>query len=108
MSLEGGREERGGEGRGGEGREGGRERGWRGGREGRGDCYTYYSDGTTIYIYDNDATYYVITYVNIRLGLRRTTMVRRGDRGWLTNFALKVRFSKNCIIFANYHSVHTF
>ena len=50
MSLEGGREGgRGGEGRGGEGRggrEGGREggRGW--GREGRDDCYTYYSDGT--------------------------------------------------------------
>ena len=38
MSLEGGREG----GRGGEGREGGR--GW--GREGRDDCYTYYSDGT--------------------------------------------------------------
>ena len=32
----------------------------------------------------------------------------RGDRGWLTNFAPKVRFSKNCIIFAHYHSVHTF
>ena len=55
MSLEGGREGkegRGGEGRGGEGRggreggmEGGRE-GGRGGREGRDDCYTYYSDGT--------------------------------------------------------------
>ena len=53
MSLEGGREGR--EGRGGEGRgwEGGRERerggmeiGGRGGREGRDDCYTYYSDGT--------------------------------------------------------------
>ena len=46
MSLEGGRggEGRGGEGRGGEGREGGRE----GGRD---DCYTYYSDGTTIFIY---------------------------------------------------------
>ena len=37
MSLEGGRG-----GRGGEGREEGR--GW--GREGRDDCYTYYSDGT--------------------------------------------------------------
>ena len=44
MSLEGG-EGRGGEGRVG-GREGGRERGGRGGREGRDDCYTYYSDGT--------------------------------------------------------------
>ena len=49
MSLEGGREGR--EGRGGEEREGGRERGGRerggrGGREGRDDCYTYYSDGT--------------------------------------------------------------
>ena len=35
------------------GRDGGRERGrrergGRGGREGRDDCYTYYSDGTTI------------------------------------------------------------
>ena len=49
MSLEGGREGRGGEGREG-GREGGRERGGRGGREGRDDCYTYYSDGTTIFI----------------------------------------------------------
>ena len=39
MSLEGGRE--GGE-RGGEGREGR--------REGRDDCYTYYSDGSTIFI----------------------------------------------------------
>ena len=38
MSLEGG------EGRGGAGR-GGRE-GMGGGREGRDDCYTYYSDGT--------------------------------------------------------------
>ena len=48
MSLEGGREvRRGGEGRGGEGREGGR--GW--GREGRDDCYTYYSDGTTAFLY---------------------------------------------------------
>ena len=46
MSLEGG-EGRGGEGREGGGRErGGRERGGRGGREGRDDCYTYYSDGT--------------------------------------------------------------
>ena len=47
MSLEGGK---GGEGRGGEGRGG--ERGGRagGGREGRDDCYTYYSDGTTIFI----------------------------------------------------------
>ena len=32
----------------------------------------------------------------------------RGDRGWLTSFDPKVRFSKNCIIFANYYSVHTF
>ena len=54
MSLEGGREGgegRGGEGRGGEGR-GGEGRGGEGrggrewGREGRDDCYTYYSDGT--------------------------------------------------------------
>ena len=28
----------------------GRERGGRGGREGKDDCYTYYSDGTTIFI----------------------------------------------------------
>ena len=55
MSLEGGRE-----GRGGEGREGER-------REGRDDCYTYYSDGTIqpnneeLYLYNNDVTYYVIT-----------------------------------------------
>ena len=46
-----GGEERGEEGRGGEGREGermeGERREWReGGREGRDDCYTYYSDGT--------------------------------------------------------------
>ena len=51
VSLEGGREGR--EGRGGEGRggEGGREEGGReeGGREGRDECYTYYSDGTTIF-----------------------------------------------------------
>ena len=32
------------------GGEGGRESGGRGGREGRDDCYTYYSDGTTIFI----------------------------------------------------------
>ena len=43
-------------GRGGDGREGGRvgeggrEEGREGGREGRDDCYTYYSDGTTIFI----------------------------------------------------------
>ena len=49
MSLEGGREGgKGGEGRGGR-EEGGREEGGEGGREGRDDCYTYYSDGT-IYI----------------------------------------------------------
>ena len=42
---------------------GGRERGGRGGREGRDDCYTCYSDGT-IYrptMKNNDVTYYVIT-----------------------------------------------
>ena len=49
MSLEGGREGRGGGGREGE-REGWRERGGRGGREGRDGCYTYYSDGNTIFI----------------------------------------------------------
>ena len=53
-----GREGRGGEGRGGEGRGG--EGGGRGGRDGKDDCYTYYSDGTT-YLYHNDVTYYVIT-----------------------------------------------
>ena len=48
MSLEGGREGgRGGEGRGEERRGGeGREEGSGWGREGRDDCYTYYSDGT--------------------------------------------------------------
>ena len=82
MSLDGGREGREGrggggmgwEGRGGEGgREGGREEERRegerreGGREGRDDCYTYYSDGTIytdqeeLYLYNNDVTYYVIT-----------------------------------------------
>ena len=30
------------------------------GREGRDDCYTYYSDGPQ-YLYNNDVTYYVIT-----------------------------------------------
>ena len=79
MSLEGGREGREGrggegrgeEGRGGEGREGGREEGEEGGREGRDDCYTYYSDGTIqtnneeLYLYNNDVTYYVITQVNM-------------------------------------------
>ena len=84
MSLEGGREGgegRGGEGRGGEGR-GGMEEGREGGREGgrkRGR-----RGGMTVihiilmaahYLYNNDVTYYVITQVNIRLGLRRTTMV---------------------------------
>ena len=58
MSLEGGRGGEGMEG-GREGRregrrEGGREGEWRegreGGREGRDDCYTYYSDGSTIFI----------------------------------------------------------
>ena len=34
--------------------------------------------------------------------------IDRGARGWLTSFAPKVRFSKNCIILANYYSVHTF
>ena len=58
MSLEGGREGRG-------GREGGRERGGRerggsGGRDGMDDCYTYYSDGPQ-YLYNNDVTYYVTT-----------------------------------------------
>ena len=53
---------KGGEGRGERrgGREGWRERGGREGREGRDDCYTYYSDGPQ-YVYNNDVTYYVIT-----------------------------------------------
>ena len=48
MSLEGGREGKGGDGRGGEwrGGEGGRERREGERWEGRDDCYTYYSDGT--------------------------------------------------------------
>ena len=73
---EGGREGRGGEGegRGGEGREGERREGERRegerreGREGRDDCYTYYSEAPYIqtnneelYLYNNDVTYYVIT-----------------------------------------------
>ena len=29
-----------------------------------------------LYLYNNDVTYYVIAEINIRLGLRRTTMVR--------------------------------
>ena len=29
-----------------------------------------------LYLYNNDVTYYVITKINIRLGLRRTIMVR--------------------------------
>ena len=40
-------------------RERGRERGGRGVREGRDDCYTYYSAAQ--YLYNNDVTYYVIT-----------------------------------------------
>ena len=53
MSLEGWREGREGEGRGGEGRggEGGREEAGHGGREGRDDNYTYYSDGTIYSVY---------------------------------------------------------
>ena len=35
-------------------------------------------------------------------------LIYRGDRGWLTSFAPKVRFSKKSIIFANSHRVHTF
>ena len=54
MSLEGGREGRGGRG----GRVGERREGER--REGKDDCYTYYSDGPQ-YFYNNDVTYYVIT-----------------------------------------------
>ena len=62
MSLEGGRERRGGEGR-------GREE--KGGREGRDDCYTY-SNGATVF-----KSRHVLrnNVVGIRLGLRRT-MVR--------------------------------
>ena len=50
MSLARGREGR---------REGGREEREGRGREGRDDCYTYYSDGPQ-YLYNNDVTYYVI------------------------------------------------
>ena len=50
--------------------------------------------------------YYVTPSPNMRILLLYVR--RRGDRGWLTSFAPKVRFSKNCIIFANYYSVHTF
>ena len=45
---------------------------------------------------------------NPNIDLLILTFACRGDRGWLTSFAPKVRFSKNCIIFANYHSVDTF
>ena len=83
MSLEGGRREgRGGEGRGGEGGEGGREEGGReeGGEGGRGGMTVIHiilmapyiqTNNEELYLYNNDVTYY-----NIRLGLRRTTMVR--------------------------------
>ena len=79
MSLEGGGGREGGEWRGGKGgREGGRE-GWReeGGEGGRGGMTVIHIILMAAqYLYNNDVTYYVITYVNIRLGLRRTTMVR--------------------------------
>ena len=56
MSLEGGREGRGGEGRGSEGREG-RERG----REGGGMTVIHIILMAPQYLYNNDVTYYVIT-----------------------------------------------
>ena len=66
MSLEGGRE--GGEGRGGEG-----ERGREGGGGGMTVIHIVLAPQ---YLNSNHVTYYVITYVDIRLGLRRT-MVRK-------------------------------
>ena len=75
MSLEGGREGgkggegRGGDGRRGEGREGeaGRERGGRGGREGRDDCYTYYSDGTIYSVYRPTMKNYIYITMTSRI-----------------------------------------
>ena len=77
-------------GRGGEGmgrREGGREEGGReeGGEGGRGGMTVIHiilmapyiqTNNEELYLYNNDVTYYVITLINIRLGLRCTTMVR--------------------------------
>ena len=67
MSLEGGREGRGGEGRGGEGREGGREEGGEGGREGRDDSYTYYSDGTIYSVYRPTMKNYIYITMTSRI-----------------------------------------
>ena len=66
-SREGGRERRegrGGEGRGGEGREGERREG---GREGRDDCYTYYSDGTIYSIYRPTMKNYIYITMTSRI-----------------------------------------
>ena len=60
-----GDERRGGEGRG--GREGGRERGGRGGREGRDDCYTYYSDGTIYSVYRPTMKNYIYISITLRI-----------------------------------------
>ena len=79
-----------------EGREGERE-GERREGEGRGGMtvihiilmapYIYIqTNNEELYLYNNDVTYYVITYVNIRLGLRRTTMARiTFDVTWTTS-----------------------
>ena len=59
----------GGEGRGGEGRggEGGREEGGEGGREGRDDCYTYYSDGTIYSVYRPTMKNYIYITMTSRI-----------------------------------------
>ena len=99
MSLEGGREVWGGregreggregerkeEGEGGEGGRGGEGReGWRGGREGRerwegeggrGGMTVINIPISPQYLNNNHVTYYVITYVGIRLCLRRTMVL---------------------------------
>ena len=69
MSLEG-EGARGGEGREG-GREGGREVGrareGRGGRQGRDDCYTYYSDGTIYSVYRPTVKNYIYITMTSRI-----------------------------------------
>ena len=86
MSLEAGREGgegrggggegegRGGQGRGGEGgRDGGRREGekgeseGRGGRQGRDDCYTYYSDGTIYSVYRPTVKNYIYITMTSRI-----------------------------------------
>ena len=71
--MEGGRER---------GREGGREEGGEGGRGGMTVIHIILMAAQ--YLYNNDVTYYVVTSVNIRLGLGRTTMVRiTSDVTWI-------------------------